>query len=58
LHEKYPQKPIVIAGDDDFTQESINGKNPGREKAMEAAKLVNGAVVFPTFAPDEQVSQN
>jgi putative DNA primase/helicase len=56
LHEKYPQKPIVIAGDDDFIQESVNGINPGREKAIEAAKLVNGGLVFPTFAPDEQVS--
>ncbi len=56
LHERYPQKPIVIAGDDDFIQESVNGINPGREKAIEAAKLVNGGVVFPTFAPDEQVS--
>ena len=56
LHEKYPQKPIVIAGDDDFIQESVNGINPGREKAIEAAKLVNGVAVFPTFAPGEQVS--
>ena len=57
LQKKYPQKPIVIAGDDDLTQESINGKNPGKEKAMEAAQLVNGAVVLPIFAPDEQMSQ-
>jgi len=57
LHKKYPQKPIVIAGDDDVTQESINGKNPGKEKAMEAAQLVNGAVVLPIFAPGEQMSQ-
>ena len=57
LQNKYPQKPIVIAGDDDLTQESINGKNPGKEKAMEAAQLVNGAVVLPIFAPGEQMSQ-
>ncbi|PSJ16486.1 zincin-like metallopeptidase domain-containing protein [Nitrosomonas supralitoralis] len=56
LHEKYPHKPIVIAGDDDFLQESVNGINPGREKAIEAAKLVNGGAVFPTFAPGEQMS--
>jgi len=56
LHEKYPQKPIVIAGDDDFIQESVNGINPGKQKAMEAAQQVNGGVVFPTFAPYEQVS--
>ena len=57
LHEKYPQKPIIIAGDDDRSQEAVNGKNPGREKAMEAAELVNGVTVFATFAPNEQVTQ-
>ena len=29
---------------------------PLEEKAIEAAKLANGVAVFPTFAPDEQVS--
>ena len=57
LRDQYPQKPIVIAGDDDFIQESVNGTNPGREKAIEAAKLVNGEAVFPIFAPGEQASQ-
>ncbi len=57
LHEKYPQKSIIIAGDDDSIQESINGKNPGKEKALEAAALVNGIAVLPIFAPGEQVSQ-
>ncbi len=57
LHEKYPHKPIIIAGDDDQHQESVNGKNPGREKALAAAELVNGVAVFATFAPDERVLQ-
>jgi len=57
LHEKYPQKQIVIAGDDDRSQEAVNGKNPGKEKAIEAAELVNGVTVFATFAPNEQVTQ-
>ena len=57
LHEKYPHKPIVIAGDDDHLKESVNGKNPGKEKAREAAELVNGTEVLPVFAPGEQVSQ-
>jgi putative DNA primase/helicase len=30
------------------------GNNPGREKAEEGAKAVNGHVVFPIFAPGEQ----
>jgi putative DNA primase/helicase len=40
LHEKYPHKPIIIAGDDDHHLESTLGKNPGKEKALEAAALV------------------
>ena len=57
LHEKYPHKPIIIAGDDDHHLESTLGKNPGKEKALEAAALVNGMAVFPVFAPNEQVSK-
>ncbi len=57
LHHKYPHKPIVIAGDDDYHLESTLGKNPGKEKALEAATLVNGFAVFPVFAPGEQTSK-
>jgi len=54
LHEKYPDKPIIIAGDDDRVQEIKNGKNPGRSAAEAAAKSVNGTAIFPIFAPGEQ----
>ncbi|HRB96172.1 MAG TPA: zincin-like metallopeptidase domain-containing protein [Nitrosomonas sp.] len=57
LHDKYPHKPIIIAGDDDHHLESTLGKNPGKEKALDAAALVNGAAVFPVFAPSEQDSK-
>ncbi|MBS0425123.1 MAG: DUF1738 domain-containing protein [Proteobacteria bacterium] len=57
LHDKYSHKPIVIAGDDDYHLESTLGKNPGKEKALEAAALVNGVAVFPVFALGEQVSK-
>jgi phage/plasmid primase-like uncharacterized protein len=57
LHDRYPHKPIIIAGDDDHHLESTLGKNPGKEKALEAAALVNGSAVFPTFAPEEQDAQ-
>ncbi|QOJ24438.1 MAG: DUF1738 domain-containing protein [Gammaproteobacteria bacterium] len=57
LHAKYPHKPIIIAGDDDHHLESTLGKNPGKEKALEAAALVNGFAVFPVFAPGEQISK-
>lgn len=54
LHEKYPDKPIVIAGDDDQHQIKRHGRNPGREKAEQAAEAVNGVAVLPVFAPGEQ----
>lgn len=54
IHEKFPEKPIVIAGDNDLHQVLVDGKNPGRTKAEEAAKLVGGEAVFPVFAPGEQ----
>jgi phage/plasmid primase-like uncharacterized protein len=53
LHEKFPHKPIVIAGDDDKHLEATQGANPGRKKAEEAAASVGGKAVFPIFAPGE-----
>lgn len=53
LNEKFPDKPIIIAGDDDKHLEVTQGVNPGRSKAEEAAKVVGGKVVLPIFAPGE-----
>ena len=58
LHDAYPDKPIIIAGDDDRHLESTQNKNPGRDKASEAAQLVDGVAVFPVFAPDEQMKSS
>jgi len=54
LHAKFPDKPIVIAGDNDVHLERSQGVNPGRTKAREAAKAVGGKAMFPIFAPTEQ----
>jgi putative DNA primase/helicase len=54
LHARFPDKPIVIAGDDDHPQEARNSRNPGREKMEEAAKAVGAATVLPIFAPGER----
>lgn len=54
LHALYPDKPIVIAGDNDLHVEQTQGINPGRTKAEETAKAVGGKVMFPIFAPGEQ----
>jgi len=56
LHEKYPDKPIVIAGDDDKHLEATQGVNPGRRKAEEAARAVGGKLLLPIFAPGEQAT--
>jgi antirestriction protein ArdC/phage/plasmid primase-like uncharacterized protein len=53
LHQKYPDKPIVIAGDDDRHLELSQGVNPGRTKAEEAARVVGGQAILPVFAPGE-----
>ncbi|EDA7616284.1 toprim domain-containing protein, partial [Salmonella enterica subsp. enterica serovar Typhimurium] len=59
LKEAYPDKPIIIAGDDDISQSckmKVKDKasvNVGREKALETAKAVGGVAVFPIFAKGE-----
>lgn len=53
LHEKYPNKPKLIVGDDDHHVRN----NPGKTKALEAAACVGGYAVFPQFAPGEQALQ-
>ena len=53
LHEKFPDKPVIILGDDDRQLELTQGVNSGRVKAQEAAKAVGGKAVFPIFAPGE-----
>ena len=41
-HEKYPDKPMVIAGNDDKHLKATQGVNPSRSKAEEAARAVGG----------------
>ncbi|MGD9710170.1 MAG: AAA family ATPase [Halothiobacillaceae bacterium] len=45
VREQFPRAKLVIAGDDDRATEG----NPGRTKALEAAKVVQGIAVFPNF---------
>ncbi|HHS8316195.1 TPA: elongation factor P hydroxylase [Legionella pneumophila] len=57
LHERFPDKSIVITGDDDKHLEISQSINPGKAKALDAAKAVNGKALFPIFAPGEQDHQ-
>lgn len=49
VREQFPRAKLVIAGDDDRATEG----NPGRTKALEAAKVVQGIAVFPSFDSDQ-----
>lgn len=49
LREKFPKREILIFGDDDRKLEAEKNKNPGRDKALLAARKVNGKAFFPTF---------
>lgn len=50
LRGRFPGACIVVCGDDDRATEARTGRNPGREKATEAAKLARGVPVFPALA--------
>ena len=50
LHDRWPEKRIMIAGDDDHKLEN----NPGRVKALEAAQAVNGIAVFPNSTAEQR----
>jgi putative DNA primase/helicase len=50
LHQRYPDKAIVIAGDDDHRTEN----NPGREKALAAAEAVAGVAISPNLSAEQR----
>src|SRR5271165_6993369 len=50
IRERWPDKAIVIAGDDDHRLEN----NPGREKALAAAEAVAGIAIFPKFTAEQR----
>ena len=49
LHEKYPERDIVVLGDDDRHLPAKGLPNSGREKAQAAAAAVGGVAVLPKF---------
>jgi len=50
IRERWPDKAIVIAGDDDHGLDN----NPGREKALAAAVAVAGIAIFPNFSAEQR----
>jgi putative DNA primase/helicase len=55
---RFPDKPIVIAGDDDahLIDHPHVRKNVGKEKALQAAQFINGLAVFPQFSDHERAT--
>jgi putative DNA primase/helicase len=47
LRGRFPTARLLLCGDDDRSTEARTGKNPGRLKANEAARLARGLAVFP-----------
>ena len=52
IRERWPDKAIIIAGDDDHGLEN----NPGREKALAAAEAVAGIAIFPNFSAEQRAN--
>lgn len=48
FRKAFPTASLIVCGDDDHKTEG----NPGRTKAVAAAKAVGGVVVFPEFGPN------
>ena len=46
---QYPMRQIIIAGDNDHQTEKTTGINTGKQKAIEAAKAIDGLVSIPMF---------
>lgn len=52
LRAMCPNALLVVCGDDDLETEKERGYNPGRKKAQEVAKAVQGLAVFPSALPE------
>lgn len=54
IRAKYPAAKIVIAGDNDHKLEAKPIGNVGVQKAIEAARVVNGVAVVPELTPEQK----
>ncbi|EML1601815.1 TPA: toprim domain-containing protein [Burkholderia cepacia ATCC 25416] len=53
FRQKYPDRPILIAGDNDHLKESSGKPNVGKDASFATAEVVGGHVLLPAFAPDD-----
>ncbi|WP_181847808.1 zincin-like metallopeptidase domain-containing protein [Thalassospira profundimaris] len=54
LQKAFPDRPLIIAADDDHGVEAKQGVNPGIKGAERAAARVEGAVIRPNLSPAEK----
>lgn len=57
LRETYPDKEIVVLGDDDRHKENTPTGNRGRRDAEQTAEKVRGTALFPQFGKDQVGSE-
>ncbi|QRR11811.1 toprim domain-containing protein (plasmid) [Burkholderia sp. MS455] len=53
FRQKFPDRPILIAGDNDHMKEAAGKPNVGKEASLATAEAVGGHVLLPTFASDD-----
>lgn len=53
LHARFPDKPVIIAADDDRHLELTQGINPGKVKGLDAAKSTGATLLLPIFGAGE-----
>lgn len=52
IRARHRSARVLVCGDDDRDTEAHSGRNPGREKADAAARLIRGRAVFPAGLPE------
>src|SRR5690606_35205433 len=58
IREVFPGACIVVCGDNDHEREQATGRNPGQEKASEAARAAQGLAVCPQGLPAGKTDWN
>jgi putative DNA primase/helicase len=58
LRACFPGAAFVVCGDNDQGTEKATGRNPGQEKARQAAKAAQGVAVWPEGLPEDQSDFN
>ncbi|UKD18114.1 DUF5710 domain-containing protein (plasmid) [Burkholderia aenigmatica] len=53
FRQKYPDRPILIAGDNDHVKEASGKPNVGKDASFATAEAVGGHVLLPVFPPDD-----